>query len=282
MSYVAEISRSNPTAFLFLIDQSGSMCEPVGDTEYTKAEFLCDSLNRVVMNLIARSSKSEGVRDYFHVGAIGYGGQGVGNALSGPFAGQIFHPISAFERSPIAVESRQRKVGDGAGGFVTQTVKFPVWFKPHSDGGTPMRKAIRSAAEALVDWCDQHPNSFPPTVLHITDGEPTDGDPEPMADHLRQLGTDDGELLFFNLHVDGRSGLSLKFPAQEDSIKDPYAKVLFRMSSELPPSIAMAAQERGYPVSAGSRGFFFNVEPVEMVEFFDIGTRASSQSMLLR
>jgi hypothetical protein len=35
-------------------------------------------------------------------------------------------------------------------------------------------------------------------------------------------------------------------------------------------------------VTTGARGFFFNVEPVEMVEFFDIGTRASSQSMLLR
>ena len=30
MSYEAEISRANPTCFLFLVDQSGSMAEAVG------------------------------------------------------------------------------------------------------------------------------------------------------------------------------------------------------------------------------------------------------------
>jgi len=54
------------------------------------------------------------------------------------------------------------------------------------------------------------------------------------------------------------------------------------MSSDLPDPIAFAARERGYDVDAGAKGFFYNVEPIEIVEFFDIGTRASSQSMLLR
>lgn len=282
MSYAAEISRSNPTAFLFLIDQSRSMSDPVGKSPYTKAQFLCDALNRVVMNLIARSSKSEGVRDYFHLGAIGYGGARVQNALSGPFASEIFHPISAFERSPIAVEERTQKIPDGIGGIINQTVKFPVWFKPEADGGTPMRKAIRMAAEELAAWCDAHPTSYPPTILHVTDGEPTDGDPEAMAEHLRQIGTEDGDLLFFNLHLGNAKDSPLKFPKAEEDVKDPYGQVLFRMSSPLPKVVAMAAQERGYDVREGARGFFFNVEPLEIVEFFDIGTRASSQSMMLR
>ena len=38
MSYSAEISRSTPTAFLFLIDQSGSMGDVVSDGK-TKASF---------------------------------------------------------------------------------------------------------------------------------------------------------------------------------------------------------------------------------------------------
>jgi hypothetical protein len=39
--YTAEISRNNPTAFLFIIDQSGSMDERMA-TEQTKAQFVAD------------------------------------------------------------------------------------------------------------------------------------------------------------------------------------------------------------------------------------------------
>jgi len=282
MPYNAEISRSNPTAFLFLIDQSGSMGESVGKSNYTRAAFLCDALNRVVMNLIARSSKSEGVRDYFHLGAIGYGGQGVHNALRGSFANRIFHPISAFERSPLAIEDRVEQIPDGNGAMRSHSIKFPVWFKPLHDGGTPMRKALRMAAEELTGWCDDHPDSYPPTVLHVTDGEPTDGDPEPMAGQVRQTGTTDGHSLLFNLHTSNSKAGPIEFGSNEEAVRDPYGKSLFRMSSPLPKPVADAAREKGYEVEAGARGFFYNVEPVEIVEFFDIGTRASSQSMLLR
>ncbi|MEY2776721.1 MAG: hypothetical protein RLY30_819 [Pseudomonadota bacterium] len=282
MAYTSEISRSNPAAFLFLLDQSGSMTDNAGMAGYTKAQFLCDALNRVIVNLIARSSKSEGVRDYFHLGAIGYGGAGVGNALSGKLSQSIFHPISAFEAAPLRVEDRIQKIPDGAGGMITQGIKFPVWLEPQAKGGTPMRKAIRMAAETVAAWCDEHPRSYPPTILHVTDGDPTDGDPEPMAEGLRQIGTDDGDLLLFNLHVGGGHARPIRFPLRESEITDPYGQMLFRMSSDLPDPIAHAARERGYDVDAGAKGFFYNVEPIEIVEFFDIGTRASSQSMLLR
>ena len=282
MAYTAEISRSNPTAFLFLIDQSGSMADPVGQTKMSRAQFVSDALNRVVVNLIARCSKAEGVRNYFEIGAIGYGGAHVGNALKGPFEKSTFHPISAFEKHPLSVEQRRQKIPDGAGGIIEQTIQFPIWFTPHADGGTPMRKAIRMAAEALAVWCDEHPESYPPTVLHVTDGEPSDGDPEPVAEQLRQIGTEDGDTLLFNLHSGQGKGMPLKFADDENKVLDPYGKSLFRMSSLLPDVVAQAAREKGYQVSPASRGFFFNVEPVEVVEFFDIGTRASSQSLMLR
>ena len=41
-----------------------------------------------------------------------------------------------------------------------------------------MRKGIVAAAQEVAQWCDAHPNSYPPTVLHVTDGEASDGDPE--------------------------------------------------------------------------------------------------------
>ena len=55
MSYTAEISRSNPTALLFLVDQSGSMDDKMS-TGRSKAQQVADVLNRTLANLIIRLS----------------------------------------------------------------------------------------------------------------------------------------------------------------------------------------------------------------------------------
>ncbi len=274
MAYTAPIQRSEPTAFLFLVDQSASMGDAMVG-EKTKAQFVSDVLNRTLMNLVTRCTKSEGVRDYFEVGVLGYGHQGAGNGFGGTLGGGLLHPISAIEANPLRIEDRRKKIDDGAGGIIEQSIKFPVWFQPVSNGGTPMCSALTLAAETLVAWCDQHPTSYPPTVLHVTDGESTDGDPEELARMLRQISTNDGEVLLLNIHVSSSNATPTKFPSSESGLPDEYAKLLFRMSSRLPEHLIKFAQEKGYPVSLESRGFVFNADAAEIAEFFDIGTRAS-------
>lgn len=274
MTYTAEISRTVPAAFLFLVDQSGSM-QDMMESGKTKAQFVADVLNRTLATLITRCTKAEGTRDYFHVGVIGYSDADARNGLSGPLAGQILHPISAIENAPLRVEDRTKRVDDGAGGLVNQTIKFPVWFEAHAGGGTPMCHAITTAAEAVAAWCDQHPESYPPTVLHVTDGESTDGNPEVLAEQLRLIGTDDGALLLLNLHVSTAGGPRIHFPDSDAALPEANAKLLYRMSSALPPHLVQVASEKGMKVSAESRGFMFNGEATEIVDFFDIGTRAA-------
>jgi hypothetical protein len=274
MTYNAEISRTVPTAFLFLVDQSGSM-QDMMESGKTKAQFVADVLNRTLATLITRCTKAEGTRDYFHVGVIGYSDSDARNGLSGQLGGQILNPISAIESAPLRVEDRSKRVDDGAGGLVNQTIKFPVWFEAHAGGGTPMCHAITTAAEAVAAWCDQHPDSYPPTVLHVTDGESTDGNPESLANDLRQIGTNDGPLLLLNLHVSTTGGPRIHFPDSETGLPEANAKLLYRMSSPLPPRLAQVAAEKGMTVSAESRGFMFNGEATEIVDFFDIGTRAA-------
>lgn len=274
MAYEAPISRNNPAAFLFVVDQSGSMSDKMSSGR-SKAEFVADALNRTLMNLITRCTKSEGVRDYFEVGVLGYGGQGVSDGFSGLPGEQILCPISVLEQHPARVEDRILKMDDGAGGIVETGIKFPVWFDPAASGGTPMREALTRAAEELVTWCDAHPESYPPTVLHVTDGESTDGDPEEIAGHLRQVRTRDGEVLILNIHVSSLGNEPVRFPSSENVLPDDYAKLLFRMSSPLPAHLINFAQEKGHTVGTESRGFMFNAEAAELVDFFDIGTRAS-------
>jgi hypothetical protein len=275
MAYQAAIQRSDPTALLFLVDQSRSMEDRMAGSERTKAQFVADVLNRTLANLIVRCRKSDGVRDYFNVGVLGYSGDSVTNGFHGVLSQSTLQPISLVEANPLRIEERKRKVDDGAGGLLEQLTKFPVWFEPKADGGTPMKAAIMAAAEALAGWCDAHPKSYPPTVLHVTDGDSTDGDPEELADTLRQFRTEDGNVLLLNLHVSSQAGQPVQFPASDNTLADQYAKLLFRMSSQLPEHLVRVAQEKGIAASFESRGFMFNAEAEQIVNFFDIGTRPS-------
>jgi hypothetical protein len=274
MSYTAEISRGSPSAFIFLVDQSGSMDDKLSSGR-SKAQQVADVINRTLANLITRCTKSEGTRDYFQIGVIGYGNNGAYNGFQGSLSNSIMHPISAIESAPLIIEERTKKVDDGAGGVFEQNIKFPVWFQPQSSGGTPMCQAITKAAEELVMWCDAHPESYPPTVLHITDGESSDGDPEAITSQLKQIQTNDGQVLVFNLHVSSSGFDPIQFPSSESGLPDDYAKLLFRMSSPLPDHLVKFAQDKGFNVSMESRGFMFNCDAVQLVDFFDIGTRAS-------
>lgn len=274
MPYSAPIDRAHPTAFLFLVDQSGSMSDMMNDTQ-SKATIACDVLNRTLMDLVIRSTKSDGVRDYFHIGMIGYSGHGVSSGFI-PTLGNnsILHPVSAIESNPLRIEERTQRVSDGCGGLVEQTVRFPVWFEPSCVGGTPMCEALFMAADTLAAWCDAHPDSYPPTVLHITDGEANDGSPEPYAEKVKQIGTKDGQVLLFNLHISTSSPNPVRFPATNQELSDPFAKMLFNMSSPFSDRMRMYAAHQGLKLNTGARGFAFNAGLEELVDLFDIGTRA--------
>src|SRR5262249_7648320 len=100
MSHSAEISRANPTCFLFLIDQSKSMLRLMaGGQGKTKAESVADCINHLLYSLVLRCVWGQSVLDRFHVGVIGYG-VNVGPALGGPLAGKELVPISEVARNP--------------------------------------------------------------------------------------------------------------------------------------------------------------------------------------
>jgi hypothetical protein len=169
-----------------------------------------------------------------------------------------------------------KRVPDGAGGLVDQPTKFPVWFVPTSGGGTPMTAALRTAAETLVEWCDAHPTSYPPTIVHVTDGASTDGDPSTVAEALKQISTSDGACLMFNLHISASGGQNVVFPSSDSGL-DEYGRLLFRMSSEFPGHLIQPAHDKGYKtVSSECRFFGYKAGYEAIVDFFDIGTRATN------
>jgi hypothetical protein len=301
MAYTAEISRSSPSCFIFLIDQSGSMQEVIDPaspqaldrpivsdnqqftqtaTGRTKAQGVADAINRLLQNLVIKCAKSEGVRDYYHVAVIGYGGDNtanrVGSAFVGPLAGRELVPINEIANGPARIDERIKKADDGAGGLIDQRIKFPIWFEPVADGGTPMCQALAKAKSLLVDWIAKHPTSFPPIVINITDGESTDGEPSGPARDLTSLSGQDGSVLLFNLHISSQNASPIVFPDRDDSLGGEFAKRLFAISSVLPPHMLEMARGENIPVSDGSRGFVFNADMVAVIRFLDIGTRPSN------
>jgi hypothetical protein len=301
MAYSAPISRSNPSCFLFLIDQSGSMDEVMNPTNVrpadapfqrdgqtytqvadgpTKAQLVADAINRLLQNLSIKCAKSEGVRDYFSVGVVGYGGDNsagrVQPAFTGILAGRELAPISEIANNPARIDDRMKKVSDGAGGLVEQRIKFPIWFDAVANGGTPMCEAFRRARSILEPWVIECPDSFPPVVINITDGESTDGDPTNEANALKSVATNDGPVLLFNCHISVRSAGAIEFPSSDAGLPDEHARLLFGMSSVLTPQMHSQARLEGMMVTEMSRGFVFNAKMDHVIQFLDIGTRPSN------
>jgi hypothetical protein len=277
MPYTAEISRTNPSCLLFLIDQSGSMQDPFGggESRKKKADGVADAINRLLQNLVIKCAKSEGIRDYYHVGVIGYGTI-VGSAFIGALSGKELVPISDIATMPARIDDRTKKVDDGAGGLVDQTVRFPIWFDPLANGGTPMCQALAHAKNILSDWLAKHTMCFPPIVINITDGESTDGDPSSAANSIKSLSVNDGTVLLFNIHISSQSAIPIEFPNSEIGLPDQYARLLFQNSSLLPDYMRGIAQQEGIPVTDGARGFVFNGDMVSVIRFLDIGTRPNN------
>ena len=277
MPYTARIERANPSCFLFLIDQSGSMADPWAETNEKKADKLAVIVNRFLQELILTCVGDEGVRDRFYIGVIGYGTQ-VGPAFIGPLAGKELVPISEVANMPARVEEITKKIEDGAGGLVDQSVKFPIWFDPIANGGTPMCQALSVAAEILRRFIDEHPDCFPPVVIHLTDGESTDGDPTNPMQEITSLSSSDGNVLLFNYHISSlKSEEAIAFPHSHEVLPaDPYARMLFDAASELTPlMLEVAKEEHGFNLSPGAKGFIFNADSTLVIQGLDIGSTTS-------
>ena len=282
LSYTADISRNNPGCFLFLIDQSGSMSGALGGQPgLRKMDGAADAVNRILDAISQRCSQGMDVRDYFDIGVITYntdvtGGARLETVLPGTSPERPFLPVSQVVDA-AEMEERQVNEPDGAGGIVEVTRRFPVWLRPKADYGTPMCKALSAASKALQEWTAQHPDSYPPMVINVTDGDATDGNPEHLAQEIMALGTSDGSVLIYNAHLSEMSAMPSQYPSEEGDVPpDEYAARMFRMSSVFPEPVVKLAASMDLPVTEGSRGYVYNADMVALVQFLDIGTRAAT------
>ena len=242
MTYQAEISRANPTCFLFLVDHSTSMNEPIMGTPGNpkKSEFVAEALNRVLQSLVVSASKDLDIRQYYQIGVIGYGSE-IKSILSCADEETHLAWIDEVYRNPIRIEDRIRKEPDGAGGFIEANVKFPVWVEPFARGHTPMRQVFEEAYSILSRWVEEHPESYPPTVINLTDGQSNDGKVTDAAEALRSLSTNDGNVLLITLHTSSHPfDRPVLYPSSIEQMPDFSSRSMFTMSSPLPENLRHA------------------------------------------
>lgn len=249
------------------------MAEPYGERDghvpVTKAEAVALAINNLLRNLILSCSKGDGIRDYFEVIVLGYGAT-VGPAWRGTLAGREIVPISDVAYQVLAMEDRKIPLADGS----SETVKAPIWITPQANGSTMMCAALQQAHHLLSYWTARNPSSHPPVIVHITDGEATDGDPSPYLDALSSLGTSGGRATLFNVHLSSRRAASpISFPDQSGFLPDNFAQLLFDKASYLTPFMRSVAWENGLPLTDSAKAFVLNADPTLLVLALEIGTR---------
>ena len=85
----------------------------------------------------------------------------------------------------------------------------------------------------------------------------------------------DGGVLLFNLHVSGAGGTPAEFPGSDAALPDQHARALFAASSPLPSPMRSYAASQGKEVTETTRGFVYNADIAAVVQFLEIGTRAT-------
>lgn len=135
--YSARISRKTPALFVILIDQSGSMEEPTTlyGKSVSKAEAVATTVNMLIGELLHRSRREEGYRDYFDIAVLGYHDEVVEPLLCK--GKRLFvKPSELYERdTPRLQIQRERKLPDGRTLF--SVVEQREWITPFCSRANP-------------------------------------------------------------------------------------------------------------------------------------------------
>ena len=249
MSYGQKASRATPVLVILILDDSGSMADLLSGTNDAKHKWVEYDLKAILHELMQRSTEiRDGVaviKSRYYVSIIEYG--------SNP----------QFWGDPVMdIETAVRKFTDngnslGMGGRL---------------GGTDSKAASTLAYEHLVKMVndEKFKSSFPPIVVHITDGASRTSAKD-IAEKIKQLSTDDGNVLMVNAYIGTQTSLNYNGPedfpgyidvsevgSDQDNIN------LFEMSSVMPPCIEDNLK---------AMNIFPKIRPNSRL-FFDVRTKA--------
>lgn len=277
MSYTANITTKNPTAIVVMVDQSGSMSEQIiwNNLTTTKADAVAEAVNNLLEELVARSRSESHYRHYFDIMGVGYYDNQVRTLFDS--GDSYFMSPAQLVGSVQRTRTIQREHTMPDGRKITTKREARVWVEPYADGRTPMRAAFMVVYDQLRRWLRQNPDSFPPIIFNITDGEATDSSPEKLQEivaSISSLSTSDGSPLVINIHLSRLSDSSILFPSSKSELpQDKYAHLLFDISSKMPKPFDQEIALLNGDVAQGEYyGMAFNASISDLVRMLNVGS----------
>ena len=259
-SHNVRLSSLSRGYFIFLIDQSGSMSDGFGNESggMTLAQATARMINNWIEEMILEATKGDTIKDWFDLSVLGYrtdtdGNPIVSSVFSGDLQGQEAVTIPALASNILFEERVQQKFFNPATGDTElEDTEKPGWVHPIADGGTPFSAVLLEAhrlASAWIESQDHKEKCLPPIVINITDAEFNEDEgseytPEDYAASLKDLATDDGNVLLFTCQLSPNPSDTILCPDSIEQLPtENFARMMYRMSSELPASFLAQASE---------------------------------------
>ena len=304
--YDKKVTSHEPTLLILLLDQSVSMSETMTETEQGEvysiakvAKIISDTFLYTAWRKCVRGDQS---LPYLDLAVIGYG-NGTRSAL----------PKIPLEQFPFSVKKLEDAffAKNDSDPDDDSTIPKPryEWVEERADGLTPMLAAFTKARAIVEKWLPDHQESFPPVIINISDGMPTDdqdfieilqqsaseysfhlGDlsQTPLmiqSKAIRELGTNNGKCLVMNCHISPMKLMTLEYPSSSAEAEevDPFAKFMFEMSSVIPEPLfeygirPLDAEPPGLgmKLEPNARFFVFNAEIESIIRFMTFGSSGS-------
>ena len=210
MPYEILATSQTPAFVIYLLDVSASMGQPLGGKK--RINIVSDALSATLRQMVFRSTKGKKVA----------------------------------ARYRIALYAYSDKVYDLLGGVktITEVASFGV---PEL---SPMRttdtaKAFRAAEKLITQEMPNLHDCPTPVICHMTDGEFTGSDPEPVVRRIMEMRVPDGNILVENIFLSDR--------VLSKSIKDPFNWPGILPSSELTSKYARKLRDISSPIPESYR-----------------------------
>jgi len=222
MPYETLATSRTPALIVYLLDVSASMNQPLGDRR--RIDVVTDALRAALRQMVFRSTKGSRISSRYRLAMFAYSDH-VYDLLDG------VKPVDQVARLGVPKLSPMR---------TTETAK-----------------AFAQVEKLLQDELPSLQNCPAPLVCHMTDGENTGEDPEPIVQRIMQMTVQDGHVLAENIFISDKvlpkpiadphrwSGI-----LPDTKLTSKFARRLQAISSPVPESYRKMMLEMGYNMDA--------------------------------
>ena len=222
MPYTVLATSKTPALIIYLLDVSASMSQPLG--ERRRIDVVMEALGSALRTMVFRSTKGSRISPRYRIAMIAYSDH-VYDLLDG------IKPVDQVARLGVPELSPLR---------TTETAK-----------------AFAQAEKLLQAELPNLRECPAPLICHMTDGENTGEDPEPIVRRMMRMSVPDGHVLVENIFISDKilpkpvtDPFKWSGVLPEAKLTNDYARKLRAISSPVPESYRRMMLEMGYNLDA--------------------------------